>query len=171
MEEFIRQALIDEEAMTSLLKELEPFVYRLSYHLTRHQHDAEDLAQEVLYKICTKLSLYRGDSSLQTWVYSLVLNTYKDTLRKRKVRQFEELTETAATQSFENASNSKILLESLLEDLPEIDRHILILRFQNDLSVREVADIMNISEANVKTRVFRLKDRLRNLFRQGGEVL
>ncbi|GAX89203.1 RNA polymerase sigma factor [Effusibacillus lacus] len=171
MEEFIKRALVDEEAMTTLLQELEPFVFRVSYHLTRHQQDAEDIAQDVLYKICTKLSSYRGDSSLQTWVYSLVMNTYKDFLRKKKFTQFEELPEHAATRSFEDSSNSRILLERLLQDLPEIDRHILILRFQNDLSVREVADIMNISEANVKTRVFRLKDRLRALFLQGGEAL
>lgn len=171
MEEFIKRALVDEQEMTALLQELEPFVYRVSYHLTRHQQDAEDIAQDVLYKICTKLSSYRGDSSLQTWVYSLVMNTYKDFLRKKKSRQFEALPEHAATRSFEDDSNSRILLERLLQDLPEIDRHILILRFQNDLSVREVAEIMNMSEANVKTRVFRLKDRLRSLFLKGGEVL
>ncbi|MFC4766848.1 RNA polymerase sigma factor [Effusibacillus consociatus] len=171
MEEFIKRALVDEEEMATLLGELEPFVYRVSFHLTRHQQDAEDIAQDVLYKICTKLSSYRGDSSLQTWVYSLVMNTYKDYLRKMKSRQAESLPEHAASRSFEDTSNSRILLEKLLQDLPELDRHILILRFQNDLSVREVAEIMNISESNVKTRVFRLKDRLRSLFLKGGEVL
>jgi RNA polymerase sigma-70 factor (ECF subfamily) len=171
MEEFIKRALVDEQEMTQLLQELEPFVYRVSYHLTRHQQDAEDITQEVLYKICTKLSSYRGDSSLQTWVYSLVMNTYKDHLRKKKNRQFEALPEHAATRSFEDSTNNRIQLERLLQDLPEIDRHILILRFQNDLPVREVAEIMKISESNVKTRVFRLKDRLRSLYLKGGEVL
>lgn len=171
MDELIKRALTDEETMILLLRELEPFVYRVSYHLTRHQQDAEDIAQETMYKICTKLQLYRGDSSLQTWVYSLVMNTYKDFLRKKKNRQFEPLSEFAASSSFENTSDTKIMFDKLLEDLPEIDRQIVILRFQNDLSVREVAEIMNISESNVKTRVFRLKDRLRMVVLQGGEAL
>ena len=76
-----------------------------------------------------------------------------------------------AGRRFEEAADARIVLNDLLQDLPEIDRHILILRFQNDLTVREVAEIMNLSEANVKTRVFRLKDRLRGLFLKGGEVL
>jgi RNA polymerase sigma-70 factor (ECF subfamily) len=170
LEEYLKRALVDEEAMTTVLRELEPFVYRVSYHLTQHQQDAEDLAQDVLYKICTKLQLFRGESSLQTWVYSMVMNTYKDHLRKKKTRHYDPLPEQAATRSFEEASNTRILLERMLRDLPEIDRQILILRFQNDLSVREVAEIMRISEANVKTRVFRLRDRFRGLFPQGGEV-
>ncbi|MGB8956968.1 MAG: sigma-70 family RNA polymerase sigma factor [Tumebacillaceae bacterium] len=173
MDEIIKRALIDESAMSQLLEELEPFVFRLSYHLTRHQQDAEDIAQDVLYKICTKLNMFRGDSSLQTWVYSLVINTHRDFLRKKKLRTHDELPETlsAGGGSFEDEADTRIILNRLLQDLPEVDRHILVLRFQNDLTVREVAEIMNISESNVKTRVFRLKDRLRGLFYKGGEVL
>lgn len=171
VEDIIKQALVDEQEMTELLKDLEPFVYRAAFHLTRHQQDAEDIAQDVLYKICTKLNMFRGDSSLQTWVYSLVMNTYRDWLRKKKIRQTEELSEHTATRTFEDQADARILLEKMLADLPEIDRNILILRFQNDLSVREVAEVMNLSESNVKTKVFRLKDRLRSLFLKGGEVL
>jgi RNA polymerase sigma-70 factor (ECF subfamily) len=171
MDDIVKRALVDEQAMTSLLTELEPFVYRVAYHLTNHQQDAEDIAQDVLYKVCTKLSQYRGDSSLQTWVYALVLNTYRDELRKKKVRQTEPFDERMATKGFEEAADVRLVWQAMLKELPEADRNILILRFQNDLSVREVAKILNMTEANVKTKVFRLKDRLRNLLLKGGEVL
>jgi RNA polymerase sigma-70 factor, ECF subfamily len=167
----IKRALVDEQAMSDLLGELEPFVYRVAYHLTHHQQDAEDIAQDVLYKVCTKLAMFRGNSSLQTWVYSLVMNAHRDYLRKKKVRQSEPLDENTAIGSFESAADARMILKRVLEELPETDRNILVLRFQNDLSVREVAEIMNMSEANVKTKVFRMKDRLRNLFLKGGEVL
>jgi RNA polymerase sigma-70 factor (ECF subfamily) len=99
------------------------------------------------------------------------MNTYKDSLRKKKNQQHETLPEHAATRSFEEASNTRMLLEKMLQDLPEIDRQIMVLRFQNDLSVREVAEIMSLSESNVKTRVFRLRERLRAAFPQGGEAV
>ncbi|ASS74312.1 hypothetical protein CIG75_04460 [Tumebacillus algifaecis] len=171
MDEIVKRALYDADAMSDLLDELEPFVFKVSFSLTRHQQDAEDLAQDVLYKICTKLSKFRGDSSLQTWVYSLLMNAYKDSLRKKKIRMTEPLPEHTPVSSFEAAADARMMLEEALRGLPETDRNILILRFQNDLSVREVAEIMNLSESNVKTRVFRIKDRLRGLFLQGGEVL
>lgn len=171
MEDLVRQALVDEAEMSRLLGDLEPFVFRLSYHLTRHQHDAEDLAQEVLTKICTRLASFRGESSLQTWVYTMVVNTHRDQLRRKKIRHVEELSNDLPTESFEDAADARLLWSKLIQELPEIDRHILVLRFQNDLSVREVAKIMNLTESNVKTRCFRLRDRLRSLFFQGGEVL
>ncbi|TCP58268.1 RNA polymerase sigma-70 factor (ECF subfamily) [Tumebacillus sp. BK434] len=171
MDEIVKRALYDADAMSDLLDELEPFVFKVSFSLTRHQQDAEDLAQDVLYKICTKLSKFRGDSSLQTWVYSLIMNAYRDALRKKKIRQTEPLPDQTPVSSFEKAADARLMLEAALKGLPETDRNILILRFQNDLSVREVAEIMNLSESNVKTRVFRIKDRLRSLFLQGGEVL
>ncbi|MCX7571195.1 sigma-70 family RNA polymerase sigma factor [Tumebacillus sp. DT12] len=171
MDDIVKRALVDEQAMHSLLSELEPFVYRVAYHLTHHQQDAEDIAQDVLYKVCTKLSMYRGDSALQTWVYSLVMNTYRDFLRKKKVRLTEPLDEGMSSGGFEEAADARMIWQAVLQELPEADRNILILRFQNDLSVREVAEILNMTEANVKTKVFRLKDRLRSLFFKGGEVL
>jgi RNA polymerase sigma-70 factor (ECF subfamily) len=171
VEEIVRRAMVDERELSRLLADLEPFVFRLSYHLTRHQHDAEDLAQEVLAKICTRLASFRGDSTLQTWVYTMVVNTHRDQLRKKKLRQAEELTRDVPAKSFEEESDARLLWQKLLQDLPEVDRHILVLRFQNDLSVREVAEIMNLSESNVKTRCFRMRDRLRGVFVQGGGLL
>ncbi|MFD2169680.1 RNA polymerase sigma factor [Tumebacillus lipolyticus] len=171
MDEIVKRALHDANAMSDLLDELEPFVFKVSYSFTRHQQDAEDLAQDVLYKICTKLSKFRGDSSLQTWVYTLIMNSYKDSLRKKKNRKTEPLPDDTPISSFEAAADARLMFEEALKGLPETDRDILVLRFQNDLSVREVAAIMNLSESNVKTRVFRIKDRLRSLFFQGGEVL
>jgi RNA polymerase sigma-70 factor, ECF subfamily len=171
LDEGIKRALYDKEAMSQLLDELEPVVFRIAYHLTRHQQDAEDLAQEVLYKICTKLSLYRGESSFHSWVYVMALNSYRDMYRKRKNDQRDTMPLDACDPSFEHDADWRIVLDQLLKELPEIDRNIVILRFQNDLSVRQVAEIMKITEANVKTRVFRLKDKLKRMLLPGGEAL
>jgi RNA polymerase sigma-70 factor (ECF subfamily) len=172
LEDGIKRALYDKEAMSQLLDDLEPVVFRIAYHLTRHQQDAEDLAQEVLYKICTKLAQYRGDCSFHSWVYVMALNAYRDMYRKRKHdAQRDQMPLDLADPSFENDADWRIVLDQLLQELSETDRNIVILRFQNDLPVRQVAEIMKITEANVKTRVFRLKDKLKRMLLPGGEAL
>ncbi|ASS76351.1 hypothetical protein CIG75_16270 [Tumebacillus algifaecis] len=162
MEQQIQRALQDASAMTDFLKELEPFVYRVCYHLTGHQHDAEDLAQDSLMKVCRNLHTYRGDCAIQSWVYRIILNTQRDAVRKKKNVTMVELSETASTsEGFENQVNMKMLIQKLLGELTGVDRQIFILRFVQDLPLKEVASLLEMKEATVKTRLFRLRDRLR----------
>nr|WP_236587959.1 sigma factor [Tumebacillus amylolyticus] len=104
--------------MARLLVDLEPFVFRLSFHLTLHQHDAEDLAQEVLAKICVRLTSFRGDSTLQTWVYTMVVNTHRDPLRKKKLRQAEALKADIPSTSWEDAADARLGGIRALEEAP-----------------------------------------------------
>lgn len=165
MEERILQALHNEAAMVRLLEELEPFVYRLSYHLTQHQQDAEDVAQEALYKICTRLATYKAESAFQSWVYSLVVNTFKDYARKQKRAKVESIEELqVATDTFESSLDSKVLVSQILGGLPERDRQVILLRFLGGLSVKEVASALKISESNVKVKVHRIKQKLQEMF-------
>jgi RNA polymerase sigma-70 factor (ECF subfamily) len=173
VDQHIQRALQSADAMTEFLRELEPFVYRVSFHLTGHREDAEDLAQEALLKVCRHLHSYRGDCALQSWIYRIVMNAQRDSLRKKKNVNFVEITESSSTSDgFEGGLSLKLSVQNLLKDLPEVDRQIFILRFQQDMSVKEVADLLEMKEATVKTRLFRLRDRLREqLLPAGGEVL
>ncbi|MFD2171748.1 RNA polymerase sigma factor [Tumebacillus lipolyticus] len=164
MEQQIQRALQDAGAMADFLKELEPFVYRVCYHLTGHQHDAEDLAQESLLKVCRNLHTYRGDCAIQSWVYRIILNTQRDAVRKKKNVTVVELSETASTSDgFENQVGMKMVIQKMLGELTGVDRQIFILRFVQDLPLKEVAVLLEMKEATVKTRLFRLRDRLRGL--------
>lgn len=173
VEHQIKRALQSADAMTEFLRELEPFVFRVSYHLTGHRQDAEDLAQEALLKVCRHLHSYRGESALQSWIYRIVMNTQRDSLRKKRHVELVEITESSSTSDgFEGGVSLKLSVQRLLKDLPDLDRQIFLLRFEQDLSVKEVADLLEMKEATVKTRLFRLRDRLReNLLPAGGEAL
>jgi RNA polymerase sigma-70 factor, ECF subfamily len=173
VEHQIQRALQSADAMTEFLRELEPFVSRVSYHLTGHRQDAEDLAQDTLVKVCRHLHAYRGDCALQSWIYRIVMNTQRDSLRKKKHVELVEITESSSTSDgFEGGVSLKLSVQRMLKDVPEVDRHIYFLRFAQDMSVKEVADLREMKEATVKTRLFRLRDRLReNLLPVGGDVL
>lgn len=167
MEHQIKRALQDAEGMADFLRELEPFVYRVCYHLTGHQQDAEDLAQDALLKVCRHLHTYRGDCAIQSWIYRIILNQQRDFIRKKKNVTLVEITETASTtEGFEGSVSMKMVLQELLQELEGVDRQIFILRFQEDLSLKEIAEMLEMKEATVKTRLFRLRDRLRVSLKQ-----
>ncbi|MGZ4123048.1 MAG: RNA polymerase sigma factor [Tumebacillaceae bacterium] len=167
MEHQIKRALQDADAMTEFLRELEPFVYRVCYHLTGHQHDAEDLAQDALLKVCRHLHTYRGDCALQSWIYRIILNQQRDAVRKKKGVTLVEITETASTtEGFEGSVSLRMVVQELLQELEGVDRQIFILRFQEDMPLKEIAEVLEMKEATVKTRIFRLRDRLREYLKQ-----
>jgi RNA polymerase sigma-70 factor, ECF subfamily len=162
LEAQIKRALQSPDAMTEFLRELEPFVYRVCYHLTGHQQDAEDLAQESIVKVCRNLQTYRGDCALQSWVYRIILNTQRDLIRRQKHMQTVELSETASTSDeLEGQVSTKLMVQEMLGELQGVDRQIFILRFLQDLSLKEVAALLEMKESTVKTRLFRLRDRLK----------
>jgi RNA polymerase sigma-70 factor, ECF subfamily len=167
MEHQIKRALQDADGMADFLRELEPFVYRVCYHLTGHQQDAEDLAQDALIKVCRHLHTYRGDCAIQSWIYRIILNQQRDSIRKKKNITLVEITETASTtEGFEGSVSMKLVVQDLLHELAGVDRQIFILRFQEDLSLKEIAELLEMKEATVKTRMFRLRDRLREYLKQ-----
>jgi RNA polymerase sigma-70 factor (ECF subfamily) len=162
MDAQIKRALQNPDAMTEFLRELEPFVYRVCYHLTGHRQDAEDLAQEAIVKVCRNLHTYRGDSALQSWVYRIILNTQRDLIRRQKHMQTVEISETAtAADALEGQVSIKLMVQGMLDELSGVDRQIFILRFLQDLSLKEVAALLEMKEATVKTRLFRIRDRLK----------
>jgi RNA polymerase sigma-70 factor (ECF subfamily) len=167
MEHQIKRALQDAEGMADFLRELEPFVYRVCYHLTGHQQDAEDLAQDALLKVCRHLHTYRGDCAIQSWIYRIILNQQRDFIRKKKNVTLVEITETASTtEGFEGSVSMKMVLQELLQELEGVDRQIFILRFHVYLSFNDIADLLFIKYATVKTRLFRMRDRLRVSLKQ-----
>ncbi|WP_067621729.1 RNA polymerase sigma factor [Alicyclobacillus acidiphilus] len=154
--------------LRGLLEVIQPLVYRLAYQFARHQQDAEDITQEVLYKICSKLSTYREDSSFHSWVYALVVNTFRDMYRKRVTASSQVLLEPVAVgQLFESAAIARMTLEQILESLDPESRMLLTLRFHSELTVREIAEAMNLTISNVKTRLFRIREKLQRSSRFG----
>lgn len=72
----------DKNALNRLIQLHEPFIYNVAWKYTNNQDDAKDLTQEVLIKVITKLSTFKGESSFNTWVYRIVVNQFLQSKRK-----------------------------------------------------------------------------------------
>jgi len=72
----------DKNALNQLIKIHEPFIYNVAWKYTNNPEEAKDLTQEVLIKVVTKLSTFKGNSAFKTWVYRIVVNQFLQTKRR-----------------------------------------------------------------------------------------
>ena len=169
------------DAFESLLERLEPRVFALAMRLLRHRHDAEDVTQQTFVKVIENLEQFREESSVATWVLRIATNLALTAIRRR--RPIQTLwNEGAAAGSDDSSSLSRPqfiahwrddpadlvgraevrqLLEEALDELDEKYRTVFTLRDIEQVSTRETAEILGVSENNVKVRLLRARLQLR----------
>jgi len=146
--------------------------------------EAEDIAQEVFAKISSSLGGFRGKSKLSTWIYRIATNTTIDRLRSGSYKHSKaqiELEETDASETqngwagIEQAATDQTLVrremsECVIEyinNLPPDYRAIITLSELDDLTNKEIADILEISLENVKIRLHRARAKLKTALNVG----
>lgn len=172
--EIVADALQSPEALSRFLRSVEPFVYQTAYYLAGQKADAEDVAQESLWKVCRSLNQYQGQGSLRGWIHRVVVNTFREQIRKRKTPPLE-LDEAiqSGELSVEQQVEAKFAEERVYQaiaSLPINYREVIILRHIHDLSYQEIAETLALTEAQVKTRLFRGREKLRTLLEGGREA-
>ncbi|MGP4079272.1 sigma-70 family RNA polymerase sigma factor [Pseudalkalibacillus sp. R45] len=125
---------------------------------------SEDIVQEVFLKAFRNYQSFRGDSSFKTWLYKITANQCKDYLKssyfKRVVLSNFLLTKPKRDE-YEIFSNNDELSQSVFR-LPVKYREIIILHYYEDLKIKEIANLLNMKEATVKTRLQRARTILKN---------
>ncbi len=171
---------------TGLLEELisryEDRVYNLAYRMVGSREDAEDVLQDTFINVIRALDRFQGRSSFSTWLYRIAANTALTRLRKqgRKVKGEDEFLDNVyavqqAARSGEKLSdwsNNPVrellddeamqIMNQAIEEMPEIYRAVFVLRDIEELSTAEVADVLDLSKAAVKSRLHRARVYLRN---------
>ncbi len=144
--------------------------YYLALRLTGNESDAWDLTQDAMTKALKALPRFRGESSMRSWVYRIVVNTWKDNGASRPVQFRSRL------QPLENVSmpgkdrlpedilesdEFKERFASALASLEEEERHVLVLRELDGLTYREISESLHIPIGTVKSRLSRARHALR----------
>jgi RNA polymerase sigma-70 factor (ECF subfamily) len=169
----------DAQAFSVLVENHQLFLYNLALRVTSHPQEAQDLAQEAFIRAWRGLSAFRGQSSFRTWLYRILVNLSYDRYPKLK-REMNQLSIDAEEieppqESFlEEQVDQKELrtfLHQQMKELPESYRLVLLLRYQKELSYKEIAAILDIPMGTVKTIIFRAKAELRTRLAQQQEVV
>ncbi len=166
----------DQQAFSQLYVRYQP---RLVKHCARVLRDdiaqAADLVDEAMFDVWRFAGSFAGKSKPSTWIYSIARNKVISWLRKTSEVTLEDesildtLVDTAATPHEELAMDDvKQHLLRLMDQLSDEHREILRLTYFEDLSIKEAADILGISENTVKTRMFYARKRMAQLLDKAG---
>lgn len=156
-----------------LIRRNNPFLYKVGRSYNYSHQDTEDLMQDTFIDAYTNLSKFENRSSFKTWITKIMLNNcFK---RQQKFSFTHEMTNEISDKSTpmfssQHSDASKIVLnrelnaviETALQQIPMDYRLVFVLREISGFKVKETAETLEISEANVKTRLTRAKVMLRN---------
>ncbi len=139
-------------------------VYGYLYTLTGGNPDAaEELTQETFYRATKKISEFRGDSKLSTWLCQIAKFTYYQSIDKKKRLKevpFDDTFEAAAPSSTENEieeAEAKVNVYKAISALGSPMKDVVLLRLTGDLSFKEIGDILNKSENWARVNFYRAK--------------
>lgn len=131
--------------------------YRLAYSYMRNEDDALDVVQESAYRAIRDCRKVRNKDYLSTWIYRIVVNTALDMLRrKKKETTTEELPEIPVEDQYRDLE-----LWTVLNQLDDKSRTIILLRYFEDLKLEDIADIVGDNLNTVKARLYRSLKKLR----------
>jgi RNA polymerase sigma-70 factor (ECF subfamily) len=152
-------------------------IYRLGLRMLGNEQDAEDVLQNTFVSALTHLSTFEGRSSVLTWLYRIAVNEALMILRRG--RPEVNIDDTDSSDENDNISPTQFVdwgalpedellsaegkqaLDNAIQTLPESLRMVFLLRDIQELSIKDTADTLNLTEANVKVRLLRARLMLR----------
>lgn len=160
----------NDEAFEHLISSVRHKLYRTAYSYVRNEQDALDIYQETIYKAYTSLKKLKNPESFQSWIIKILVFKSIDFIRKES-RHFstgdEELfVELISKESTDYIDQSMDLSEAFKFLDPKY-KTIILLRYYHDLSIKEIANMMNYPEGTVKSYLSRAQKQLRPILKEG----
>lgn len=161
----------NQEAYIELLDLYGDKLIKTCFLVLKDEKEAEDVAQETFIKLFSQIHLFKGKSSLYTWIYRIGLNLCKDKMRsKKEFILYEDTVESG--EGVEDIVIDKIdnkIIYKELEKLPHIYKEVLILFYFEDQSIKGISEILEEKEGTIKSRLSRGRIILRDAILKGGE--
>lgn len=170
----------DDQALAELVERYQNDIFRFCLHYLKNIELAKEMSQETFLRIYTARSRFEVSRKFKPWMLCIARNLCLNELKRRKMVQMETLEEYASSAREESGevlrapedSPYELLLTQerhryllgVLDTLPEESREIVVLRYFQKLSAREIADIVDSTEGAVRTRLHRILKQMRDGF-------
>ena len=155
VQDLLRQRRYDE-ALERLLDGYEQKVFRMAVAILRDRGRAQDVTQDIFFKLWRALPSYDGRAALSTWLYTIARNTCLTAVRAESYRRPAGEAGRLEPQT-ESISVEHIALQSAIDRLPEVQRTILTLFYFEDRNVAEVAALLDMPEGTIKSHLHRAR--------------
>lgn len=146
-------------------------VYHKCLFFVKDTAKAEDLTHDIFFKLILRLSTFKEDSKFSTWLYSITYNHCMDQLRsyKRSRETFyddsvEVADDTDLNNLFDHDDIETRKFQHAMDQLNIDEKGILLMKYADDLSIRDIAQILKVTESSVKMRLMRTKEKFRNKY-------
>jgi RNA polymerase sigma-70 factor, ECF subfamily len=161
----------DPEIIDQLIAQYQYRLFRYLLYLTRARETAEGVFQETWVRVLDSGHLYDGRARFEAWLFTIARNLVIDLQRRKTPEPLSDLAdpEADAPSAFELLAESErdATVQAAMENLPAIHREVLLLRFQEDLSLEEIASITGVPLPTVKSRLYRGLGSLRQVLEGG----
>lgn len=176
---WIKQSLNgDQVAFGQLMYRYTGAVYNLAYRMLGDAQDAEDASQEIFLRAYTRLDSFDQARRFSTWLLSIASNYCVDRLRRRRWHwvtlddaAFQVPSPQAGPERMALRHEQQQMVQRALQRLPEHYRLVTILRYWNDLSYDEIAQVTGLTESTIKTRLHRARHMLADALGPEGRTL
>ncbi len=161
----------DTSAFSYLVGNYQDMIFSLCIQLLKDDAEASDTAQEVFIKVFRSLGTFKGSAKFSSWLYRIAYNHCMTKLRKKRpIQSTDDEGHLERMGGFESALPDKEddereikQLQRCLKHLNEEDQFMLTLHYFDEKSVEDMAEIMTLSQSNVKVKLFRARKRLKDL--------
>lgn len=163
------------QAFSTLVEKYQSFVYTVALKMLKVREEAEEVAQDSFMKAYESLSSYRGEAKFSSWLYSIVYRKALDRIRKNKRSKTVDLVEETTAIPLGTMDNAlhqleikerNAMIKKCIDALPESDAGIVMFFYFEELSIKEIAEITQLSEDNVKVKLHRSRKKLFTLLEQ-----
>lgn len=175
----------DMSAFEKIISMHEQSVYRIALRYTKNESDALDISQETFIKVYRAISSFKGDSSLSTWIYRIASNVCIDHIRKNNKPPEVPLYKTDENgntydinvpspignpEEYVDSAETMDEIACALNKLSDEHKEVIVLRDIEGFSYAEIADILEVEEGTVKSRIARARKKFRTILIESGNI-
>ncbi len=157
--------VLDKAYFVELIQENKASLYRLSKSIIRNETDIQDAISETIIKAYTNIHKLKSMDSFKPWVMKILVNECYSIINKRK--KLELTDDFAAFEgSYEDKNEDDLIF--FIDQLEDEFKSVVILFYYDDISIRDISRVLNISEGTVKSRLSRAKAKLKVMLENNG---
>lgn len=174
-EELVEKIVVQENAILfgEIYDRYAQKIYNKCYGFVNSKEEAKDLTQDIFLKLFTKLSSYKKQAKFSTWLYAFTYNScvnYVNRDKENKINKSSDVLEDDELHLYTEVNDDSLFqmrvdkLQKAIELIDPNDKSILLLKYQDDVSIKELEILLNISESAVKMRLKRAKSRIIEMY-------
>jgi len=162
-----------DHPLSELIGRYNKTILRKCRSYVKTDDEAKDLAQEVAIKVFLRINSYQKKARFSTWLYSIIHNTCIDYIRRSKHSLKEVITDKMKDEVAELVYDtdeveeklSALVIEKLLDHLSQEEKVLLLLKYKEKQSIKDIMHSMNLTESAVKMRLKRAREKATKIYR------